>query len=146
MFYIFNKDNMCIASCGFEPNIEDLESRSEFCVESEAFVGIGYIYDNGTFRQDKVEELINYEIKARNYRNVLRNKLDNYLKSASTIDDELVTEEQKTTLINDSLLLARWPATVGWPYISLPELSDLANTLLNNPVWTYPTEDSTDGN
>lgn len=135
MFYIFNAKNKCIASCGFEPNIEDLESRSEFCVESEAFVGMGYIYDNGTFRQDKVEESINYEKKARNYRNVLRNKLDNYLKPASTIGDDLVTQEQKDILINDSLLLARWPSTEGWPYVPLPVLSDIALKILNNPVW-----------
>ncbi|UNY40393.1 tail fiber assembly protein [Pseudaeromonas phage vB_PpeM_ KLEP7] len=146
MFYIFNDKNKCIASCSFEPNIEDLESRSEFCLESETFVDVGYIYDNGTFREDKVEDLTNYETKARNYRNTLRNKLDNYLKPASTINDELVTQEQKDILINDSLLLARWPVSIGWPYVNLPELSDLCNTLLNNPVWIYPMEELTDGN
>lgn len=147
MFYIFNDQNICIASCSFEPNTEDLESRSEFCVESETFVGIGYIYDNGTIRQDRVEELVDYGVKARAYRNSLRNKIDTYLKPSSTINDELVTEDQKIILIEDSLLLARWPATVGWPYIPLPHLSDLANSLLNNPTWIYPTiEGPTDGN
>ena len=86
------------------------------------------------------------ELTARSFRNSLRNQLDTCLKPASTINDELVTEEQKTTLINDSLLLARWPATTDWPYISLPELSELAKTLLNNPAWAYPMEASTDGN
>lgn len=77
------------------------------------------------------------EVSGRSLRNTLRNKLDNYLKPASTIEDQLVTEEQKTTLINDSLLLARWPATVGWPYISLPELSDTALDILGNPTWEF---------
>lgn len=103
---------------------------------------------NGTNLITRVIEVTreSLEVSGRSLRNTLRNKLDNYLKPSSTIDDELVTEEQKTILINDSLLLARWPATTNWPYISLPELSELAKTLLNNPAWTYPTEASTDGN
>lgn len=146
MFYIFNKDNMCIASCSFEPDSEDLVSRQEFFIESEEKVSLGSTYGNGIITENKVIEPVDYELTARNYRNFLRNQLDNYLKPASTIDDELVIEDQKTTLINDSLLLARWPATTGWPYILLPELSELANTLLKNPAWTYPMEAYTDGN
>ena len=135
MYYIFNNKNKCITSCDFEPNIEDIESRNEFCIESDVFISIGDIYGDGTVQKDKVEELINYETKARNYRNVLRNKLDIYLKPASTIADDLVTQEQKDILINDSLLLARWPSTEGWPYVPLPVLSDITLKILNNPVW-----------
>lgn len=35
MFYIFNSTGICIASCDFEPNVDDLESRGEICVEDE---------------------------------------------------------------------------------------------------------------
>ena len=137
MFYVFNSKNKCIASCDFEPDTEDIKSRNEFCIESDIFVEMGDTYTDGLFRKDKVGELANYEIKARNYRNTLRDKLDNHLKPASTLNDELVTEDQKVRLINDSLLLARWPATVGWPYIPLPELSDTALDILGNPTWEF---------
>lgn len=33
MYYIFNSDNKIISWCDFEPNQEDLDSRSEFFVE-----------------------------------------------------------------------------------------------------------------
>lgn len=35
MFYIFNKKNKCICSCDYEPNIDDLNTRGEFCIESD---------------------------------------------------------------------------------------------------------------
>lgn len=147
MFYIFNNNNECVASCSFEPNLEDLESRSEICVESESIANLGDIYADGNIiTGKKIEQVVDYESKARGIRDALRCQLDNYLKPASTISDELVTQEQKDILINDSLLLARWPATTDWPYIPLPELSELANTLLDNPVWTYPMEEFIDGN
>ena len=137
MYYIFNNKNKCITSCDFEPNIEDIESRDEFCIESDTSIGIGDTYINGVIQKDNTEKLTDYKIKARNYRNNLRNKIDNYLKPSSTIHDELVTEDQKTMFINDSLLLARWPTTIGWPYVPLPELSDITLEVLCNPVWEF---------
>lgn len=35
MYYIFNKDNKCICKCDYEPNIEDLETRSEYFLYCE---------------------------------------------------------------------------------------------------------------
>ena len=35
MWYIFNKDNKCIASIDYEADISDLESRGEFAIYSE---------------------------------------------------------------------------------------------------------------
>ena len=137
MFYIFNNKNKCITSCDFEPNTEDIEYRNEFCIESDTPIGIGDTYINGVIQKDNTEKLTDCKIKARNYRNNLRNKIDNYLKSSSTIHDELVTEDQKTMFINDSLLLARWPTTIGWPYVPLPELSDITLEVLCNPVWEF---------
>lgn len=86
---------------------------------------------------------VDYETKARNLRNLLRTKIDKYLLPASTIGDILVTEEQKQTLIQDSLLLASWPVTKGWPYINLPALSDLCQSLITIPLWDYPNLTST---
>lgn len=47
MFYIFNKDNTCIGRCDIEPNLEDLELRDEFCVESsESYNTFTLTYDD----------------------------------------------------------------------------------------------------
>lgn len=35
MYYIFNKENKCICSCDYEPNIDDLKTRDEFSIESD---------------------------------------------------------------------------------------------------------------
>ena len=48
MFYIFNSTGDCVASCDFEPNVEDLESRGEICVEDENSYEIAsIILENG---------------------------------------------------------------------------------------------------
>lgn len=136
MFYIFNTENKCIGYCGAEPNLEDLASRNEYAVESEASYSIGATFENETIVEPTV--VVDYESLARTLRNSIRNKIDKYLLPASTINDILVTEEQKQTLIQDSLLLAAWPATGSWPYIPFPVLSELCQSLITIPSWTYP--------
>ena len=133
MFYVFNKDNICIAMSDFALNEDDLASRGEYSKELDINLSIGDSFVNNT----SIASIKNTERRARNYRNSLRNQLDIYLKPSSTISDELVTEEQKEILIQDSVLLARWPSNEGWPYIPLPILSPLCNELLNNPVWEF---------
>ena len=133
MFYVFNKDNICIAMSDFALNEDDLASRGEYSKELNIKLSIGDSFVNNT----SIASIKNTERRARNYRNSLRNQLDIYLKPSSTISDELVTEEQKEILIQDSVLLARWPSNEGWPYIPLPILSPLCNELLNNPVWEF---------
>lgn len=137
MFYIFNNKNKCVSSCSFPPNKEDLESRQEFYIENEEKISLGSIYESGVIVENKQNQIIDYELRAKGYRNFLRNQLDIYLLPSSTINDMLVTEEQKDILIQDSVLLARWPSNEGWPYIPLPILSPLCNELLNNPVWEF---------
>ena len=133
MFYVFNKDNICIAMSDFALNEDDLISRGEYSKELDIKLSIGDSFVNNT----SVASIKNTERRARNYRNSLRNQLDTYLKPSSTINDELVTEEQKEILIQDSVLLARWPSNEGWPHIQLPILSPLCNDLLNNPIWEF---------
>ena len=133
MFYVFNKDNICIAMSDFALNEDDLASRGEYSKELDINLSIGDSFVNNT----SIASIKNTERRARNYRNSLRNQLDIYLKPSSTINDELVTEEQKEILIQDSVLLARWPSNEGWPYIPLPILSPLCNELLNTPVWEF---------
>ena len=133
MFYVFNKDNICIAMSDFALNEDDLASRCEHSKELDIKLSIGDSFVNNT----SIASIKNTEMRARNYRNSLRNQLDTYLKPSSTINDELVTEEQKEILIQDSVLLAKWPSSEGWPYIPLPILSPLCNKLLNNPVWEF---------
>ena len=133
MFYVFNKDNICIAMSDFALNEDDLASRGEYSKELNINLSIGDSFVNNT----SIASIKNTERRARNYRNSLRNQLDIYLKPSSTINDELVTEEQKEILVQDSVLLARWPSNEGWPHIPLPILSPLCNKLLNNPVWEF---------
>lgn len=45
---------------------------------------------------------IDYKTRAREIRNLLRDKIDKFLLPSSTINDTLVTEEQKQILIQDS--------------------------------------------
>jgi hypothetical protein len=136
MFYIFNAENKCIGYCSAEPNLEDLATRGEYVVESEASYSIGATFENETIVEPIT--IVDYESLARTLRNSIRNKIDKYLLPASTINDTLVTEEQKQTLIQDSLLLAAWPATESWPYVEFPVLSELCQSLITTPSWTYP--------
>ena len=136
MFYIFNAENKCIGYCGAEPNLEDLATRGGYVVESEASYSIGATFENETIVEPIT--IVDYESLARTLRNSIRNKIDKYLLPASTIKDTLVTEEQKQTLIQDSLLLAAWPATESWPYVEFPVLSELCQSLITIPLWTYP--------
>lgn len=38
MYIIFNKDEKVVGYCDYEPNIEDLQSRGEFCVFSSEYI------------------------------------------------------------------------------------------------------------
>ena len=136
MFYIFNSNNLCVGVGDSPLNEEDLATRNEYVVESEASYSIGATFENETIVEPTV--VVDYESLARTLRNSIRNKIDKYLLPASTINDTLVTEEQKQTLIQDSLLLAAWPATESWPYVEFPVLSELCQSLITTPSWTYP--------
>lgn len=133
MIYIFNSSNICIASCSTEPNKGDIESRGGYFIEAEG-CSLGDSYYDGRV----IPKALNYESTARSLRDDLRGKIDKFLLPASTINDTLVTNEQKQTLIQDSLLLAAWPATGSWPYVPFPVLSDLCQSLITIPSWTYP--------
>lgn len=136
MFYIFNSSNVCIGTSNFEPDKEDLASRAEFSIQSDNSYNLGSVYSDNQIKE--VIELVDYTEKARSLRDSLRGSIDKFLLPSSTISDVLVTEEQKNTLIQDSLLLAKWPAQEGWPYIVLPELSDLCKSIITIPDWSYP--------
>ena len=43
MYYIFNSNNVCIASCNYKPNAADLTSRNETAVESDTEYDISAI-------------------------------------------------------------------------------------------------------
>lgn len=48
MYYIFNKDNKCIGKCSFLPDVQDLESRSEYYIRSSDNYDIfELVYDGG---------------------------------------------------------------------------------------------------
>lgn len=141
MFYIFSSNNVCIGVCDSPLNEEDLTSRSEYVIEAEDVCGLGWEYKDLTFQKPTEQELIiDYPTLARKLRDSLRNSIDKFLLPSSTISDILVTEEQKNTLIQDSLSLAKWPSTENWPYVALPTLSELCETLITIPEWSYPTQ------
>lgn len=141
MFYIFNSSNVCIGTCNFEPDKEDLKSRGEFFVQSDNYHNLGSIYSDNQINEVIVP--VDYTAKARGLRDSLRDSIDKFLLPSSTIEDVLVTEDQKNTLIQDSLLLAKWPTQEGWPYIALPELSDLCKSIMVIPEWSHPTQTAT---
>ena len=135
MFYIFNAEHECIGACDVEPNLEDLASRGEYAAELHEGVCLGDSVIDGVIVPKVVP--VDHAAMARNLRNGLRNSIDTYLMPAATINDVLVTDEQKQTLIADSLLLAAWPATAGWPFVPLPTLSPLLSELITVPAWNY---------
>ena len=69
MFYIFNKENKCICSCDFEPNIDDLNTRNEFCVETnKTYSSIStLVYECG--------EIIEKELPKENISTIKENKI-----------------------------------------------------------------------
>ena len=136
MFHIFNTENVCIGTCSAEPNLDDLRSRGEYALELTEPCAVGdSLVDGAVTRKATPPRDIGAD--ARRLRNNLRSKIDTYLMPAATIADALVTEEQKQTLIADSLALAAWPTTVGWPLVPLPELSPLLHSLITVPNWSY---------
>lgn len=53
MFYIFNKENICIATCSDKPNYIDLNTRQEYCIESPLNIDITKVEkcQDGTIRE-----------------------------------------------------------------------------------------------
>ncbi len=135
MYYIFNAEHVCIGSCGSEPDQDDLDSRGEYATELSGVCRLGDALVGGVVVPKVVP--VDHAAMARNLRNSLRNSIDTYLMPAATINDVLVTDEQKQTLIADSLLLAAWPTTAGWPFVPLPTLSPLLYELITVPEWNY---------
>ena len=136
MYHIFNAQHACIGTCSAEPSTEDLTSRGEYALELTESCAIGDSLIDGAV-VPKAALTRDIEAAARNLRNNLRSKIDTYLMPAATIHDVQVTDEQKQTLIADSLALAAWPTTAGWPLVPLPELSPLLHSLITVPIWNY---------
>ena len=64
MFYIFKGDT-CVGTCSGDPNYEDLESRGEIAIESDAVYPIDQVIKNneGNVVKKPVAELTANEIK-----------------------------------------------------------------------------------
>lgn len=62
MYFVFNKEGECVASCSYEPDAADLLNRDEFCIESDELYDISKIaYQDGQIVEvveslDKVKE------------------------------------------------------------------------------------------
>lgn len=136
MYHIFNAQHACIGTCSAEPNTEDLTSRGEYALELTGPCAVGDLLIDGAVTTRAAPQR-DVGADARSLRNNLRSKIDAYLMPAATIHDVQVTDEQKQTLIADSLALATWPTTAGWPLVPLPELSTLLHSLITVPAWTY---------
>ena len=139
MFYIFNEQDVCIGLCDAPPNEIDLQTRKEYCRYSDTKICIGDTFKDGDVIKQQIKQPTpaEYEQQARKIRDAIRSQIDIYVLPTSTIADELVTEEQKTILVQDSLVLAKWPSVDGWPFVALPELSDLLHSIIQVPVWEY---------
>lgn len=140
MFYIFNEQDVCIGLCDAPPNEIDLQTRKEYCRYSDTKICIGDTFKDGDVIKQQIKQPTpaEYEQQARKVRDAIRSQIDIYVLPTSTINDGLVTEEQKDILVQDSLTLAKWPSIDGWPFIDLPELSSLTKSIIQIPVWDYP--------
>ena len=136
MYHIFNAQHACIGTCSAEPNTEDLTSRGEYALELTEPCAVGDLLIDGAVTTRAAPQR-DVGADARRLRNNLRSKIDAYLMPAATIRDVQVTDEQKQTLIADSLALATWPTTEGWPLVPLPELSPLLHSLITVQIWNY---------
>ena len=136
MYHIFNAQHACIGTCSAEPNTEDLTSRGEYALELTGPCAVGDLLIDGAVTTRAAPQR-DVGADARRLRNNLRSKIDTYLMPAATIHDVQVTDEQKQTLIADSLALATWTTTAGWPLVPLPELSPLLHSLITVPIWNY---------
>ena len=141
MFYIFNENHVCIGFCDSAPDEHDLSTRSEHCRELQTHVKIGDILEGDELIKPPVSQVpeVDYTQLATALKDKLRSNIDLYVLPTSTIGENLVTEEQKATLVQDSLLLARWPSISNWPFVDLPNLSDLTKSIIQVPAWDYPT-------
>ena len=72
---------------------------------------------------------------ARVVRDGIRSQIDLLLRPAATVKGVLITDDEKTSLIADSVLLANWPEQSNWPEVSLPVLSSVAQKYLTIPKW-----------
>ena len=102
MFYIFDKNNECIASCSFEPDLEDLKSRDETLLEFDSDIADLSILrnDNGKIKliehSDKelsFDEVVkNVREKILNYKNNLDNRNIKYNNKEYQADNESVNK------------------------------------------------------
>ena len=137
MNYILDKNNRIIGWCDYEPDRAGLELSGQSLFISDLQLNMGQQIVDGIVKTDPTINVNVLVKKSRKFRDSLRNKLDLYMKPASTYKDIVITEDQRQDMIKDSINLARWPAQDGWPFINLPVLSEISNTLLNNPVHEY---------
>jgi hypothetical protein len=132
MYYLFDSTLKCINSS----ETEITAGEGQLVKEKTNVFNITYLWWDNTENNFVVklpEDELDY--KARVVRDTLRSNIDMFLLPAATYKNELVLQENKDKLIQDSLLLAQWPSKNGWPDIALPALSDYANSVLTIPVW-----------
>jgi hypothetical protein len=47
MWYVFNKDKKAIATCDSQPNMDDLNERGDFAIESDSNIALNNIILKG---------------------------------------------------------------------------------------------------
>lgn len=113
MFYIFDKNNECIASCSFEPNSEDLKSRGETLLEFDSDISDLSILrnDNGKIKliehlneELSFDEVIkNVKEKIFNYKNNLDNRNIKYNNKEYQVDNESINKLILAKNLNDEI-------------------------------------------
>ena len=117
MFYIFNSKHVCIATGDSLPNIADLLSRGEYCLESNNECNVGYINNGGVFTPPQVtpttENVLVKRKKLLSYFDVELYRNEFYWKTLTEAQkNERLSFRQALLDITDQV---GYPSSVVWP-------------------------------
>lgn len=130
MFYIFNADGNLVGTSDYEPNLEDLQTRSEYFTESDQdlvfsrVIGgkYGGIYEIVETPEDVNQQQTN---KIVSQRNQILTKSDwvvtRHLEEKMTGKNHTLSEEQFVEFLNYRQELRDITKLEDFPFISLPE-------------------------
>lgn len=110
MYYIFDKNGLCVVCCNYEPDKEDLNSRNEQFVEDDNDYDISKIkIENGVIVEIPETEEEKYQNEAKETRNSLKNRALNSMMMILNGSSDLATlqaeyQDELNSVSNDVAL------------------------------------------
>lgn len=80
----------------------------------------GWVYQDGIVSR----LLVQYDVEARNLRNAFLKATDPLMVFDFTINDEMISEEQRREAAGTRIAFKTWPKTPGWPMVPLPSVPE----------------------